>query len=114
MAALAVIAGITGFAVRFWSGRGATLAGAEERVEAAGGGQELAARAGEDDGAAVQDDRPVGQFERQPGVLLDQQQREIARRFQPVEPGQQRIDDDRRQPFERLERRGFGAAATIR
>ena len=30
-AAVAVIAGITGFAVPFWSGRGAALAGAEER-----------------------------------------------------------------------------------
>ena len=75
---------------------------AHQRIEPVGVVEQRPARAGEDDGAAVEDDGVSAKLEREPGVLLDQQQRQIVLALEAVEPGEQRVDDDRRQAFERL------------
>src|SRR5215831_3312929 len=65
-------------------------------------GDQFGARSGEDDPAAIEDDRLLSEVEREAGVLLDQQQRQLVFAPDPGEPGQHRIDNERRQALERL------------
>ena len=75
---------------------------ADQRIEPLWRPEQLAAGASKDDRPAIEDDRLLGQLQRQPGVLLDQQQRQIVFVFEPVEAGQQGVDDNRGETFERL------------
>src|SRR5260370_32737117 len=75
---------------------------AHQRFEAVRRVEQHAARAAEDDRAAVEDDRVFGEFEREPGVLLDQEQNQVIFPPHPGQPGQERVDDHRRKAFERF------------
>src|ERR1700719_1581435 len=57
--------------------------------------EELAARAGENDQPAIENDRLGSKLEREARMLLDEQHGQPVLALQPVEPGQQGIDDDR-------------------
>ena len=65
-------------------------------------GRERAAVAGMDDPAAIEHDRPLGEFERDARMLLDQEERQLVFALQAVEALQDGIDDHRRQALERL------------
>src|SRR5882762_4295874 len=83
--------------VTLWWSLSRPAGDAHQRVEAFGRIEQLAADAGENDRAALEHERFVGKFEGQPGVLFDQNQRQMAVAFEAGERGQERIDNGRRQ-----------------
>src|SRR5262249_38621335 len=64
--------------------------------------QQLFAGSGKGNEPTVENYRLRGQLQRDLGVLLDQQQRQIVLAFEAVESGEQSIDDDRGEALERL------------
>ncbi len=63
---------------------------AHQRFEALGCVEEVAARAAEDDRAAIEDDRILGEFEGEAGVLLDEEQCQVVFAPHAGETGQER------------------------
>ena len=60
-----------------------------------GASSNVAAGSGKNHRAAIEDEGVFGELERDARMLLDQQDGELVLALQPVEPGQQRVDDDR-------------------
>jgi len=60
----------------------------EQCGEVVGGVKQFAASAGEDDVAAIEDDRLLRQIERQPGMLLDEYEGKIVFALKAIKAGQ--------------------------